>query len=232
MRAGEVAIILCRRKGARVTNHTENASYEKERPESAEAALVARAAAGDFGAFEELVRSTEAKLYAHLLRMTENAADAKELLQESYLSAYRNLGTFKGDSAFSTWIYRIATNHALMHFRKKRPESGFEELSVPTHEELKSRNISDWDMDPYEAAHKKEVKRILDEAISSLPPVYRAVVSLRDIEGLSTEETAERLGINAGAVKTRLHRARIHLRELLSPHFGADEFIEAKGGRK
>lgn len=191
--------------------------------------LVEKSAGGDFEAFEELVRRTEGKLYAHLLRMTENAADARELLQESYLSAYRNLKSFKGDSAFSTWLYRIATNHALMHFRKKRPETGLEELSIPTHEELKNRRITDWDLDPAEAAHKKEVKKILDKAIMSLPPVYRAVVSLRDIEGLSTEETALRLGINAGAVKTRLHRARIHLREILSPHFCPDEFMDAKG---
>ena len=213
-----------------MTDPTETASNENQEAEG-EAALVAKAAAGDFAAFEELVKRTEARLYSHLLRLTENTADARELLQESYLSAYRNLSSFKGNSSFSTWIYRIATNHALMHFRKRRPEVALEELTIPTHEELKSRNISDWELDPSEAAHKKEVLKILDDAITKLPPSYRAVVALRDIEGLSTEETAQALGVNEGTVKTRLHRARIHLRELLSPHFGADEFFQA-GGRK
>lgn len=212
-----------------MTNSTEESSKSMSDNFSDERELVEKSVAGGYEAFEELVRRTEGKLYAHLLRMTENPADAKELLQESYLSAYRNLKSFKGDSAFSTWLYRIATNHALMHFRKKRPETGLEELNVPSHEELKNRRITDWDMDPAEAAHKKEVRKILEQAIMSLPPSYRAVVSLRDIEGLSTEETALRLGINAGAVKTRLHRARIFLREKLSPHFCPDEFMDARG---
>lgn len=214
---------------------TETGTEASKKPyegESADAALVERAAKGDFKAFEELVRSTEARLYAHLLRLTENAADAKELLQESYLSAYKNLGSFKGHSSFATWVYRIATNHALMHFRRKKPEvglDGLEELPIPSHEELRSRRISDWDLDPSEAAHHKEVRHLLEEAIAKLPPAYRAVVALRDIEGLDTEETAQVLGINPGAVKTRLHRARIFLRELLSPHFGADEFSSDGG---
>lgn len=215
-----------------VTETESEASKEKEVAAAGDADLVEKATKGDFRAFEELVHATEARLYAHLLRLTENAADAKELLQESYLSAYKNLGSFKGNSSFATWIYRIATNHALMHFRRKRPEVGFdgmEDLPIPTHEELKNRRISDWDLDPAEAAHRKEVRHLLEEAIAKLPPTYRAVVALRDIEGLDTEETAAALGINPGAVKTRLHRARIFLRELLSPHFGADEFSSTGG---
>lgn len=210
-----------------MTDTTNEASKDAKAGAPGDAALVERAANGDFRAFEELVRATEARLYAHLLRLTENAADAKELLQESYLSAYKNLRSFKGNSSFATWIYRIATNHALMHFRRKKPEvglDGIEDLPIPTHEELKNRRISDWNLDPSEAAHRKEVRHLLEEAIAKLPPTYRAVVALRDIEGLDTDETAAALGINPGAVKTRLHRARIYLRELLGPHFGSDEF--------
>jgi len=188
-----------------------------------ETELVRRAARKDFPAFEELVNRTEAKLYHHLLRLTENASDARELLQETYLSAYRSLRKFQGKSSFSTWVYRIATNHALMHFRKRKPEVVVAELPIPTHEELKKRNISDWELDPESAAHKKEVRKILDDAVSRLPEPYRTVVLLRDIQGLSTAETAEVLGIQEGAVKTRLHRARIFLREILGRHFGPDE---------
>lgn len=193
-----------------------------------ETELIQKASSGDFDAFEVLVGRTEAKLYHHLLRLLDNASDAKELLQETYLSAYRNLKNFQGKSSFSTWLYRIATNHALMHFRRKKPEDSYDELPIPTHEELKNRNITDWDLDPESAAHQREVKKILEEAMSQLPEMYRAVVLLRDIRGMSTTETAEILGIQEGAVKTRLHRARIFLREILSRHFGPEEFLTDK----
>ncbi len=194
--------------------------------------LARRAAKGEYDAFEQLVKRTEARLYGHLLRMVNNTDDARELLQETYLSAFKNLKAFQGTAAFSTWLYRIATNHALMHFRKKKPEVAVEDLDVPTHEELKKRTISDWDMDPLQEAHKLEVRHILEKAIAELPPTYRAVVSLRDVEGLSTSETAKVLDINEGAVKTLLHRARIYLRELLSPHFEAEDLLHIEGGGK
>lgn len=185
--------------------------------------LIEKAQQGDFDAFGALVNQTEGKIYSHLLRLVGNPEDAKELLQETFLSVYRGLSGFKGDSAFSTWVYRIATNHALMRLRKKNPETvGFEEISVPSHEELKRRTISDWDIDPKEAVLRKEVRRILDEAIQALPPTYKAVVLLRDVEDLSTAETAQILEISEGAVKTRLHRARMCLREALGPYFEPD----------
>ncbi len=185
--------------------------------------LVARAREGDFDAFAALVTGAEGKIYHHLLRLMGNPEDAKDLLQETFLSAYRNLGSFKGGSAFSTWAYRIATNHALMKLRRKNPEVlGLDELPIPTHEELKRRTITDWAIDPKEAVLRKEVRGVMDRAIRDLPPIYRAVVVLRDIEDLSTAETAELLGITEGAVKTRLHRARIFLREALNPYFELD----------
>lgn len=188
-----------------------------------EAQLVAQAREGDFGAFEALVNASEGKVYGHLLRLTGNPEDARDLLQETYLSAYRHLGSFKGDAAFTTWVYRIATNHALMRLRKKNPETvGLDEIAVPSHEELKGRTISDWAINPRDAVLRSEVRRVLDEAVQSLPPTYRAVVVLRDIQDLDTRETAEILGISEGAVKTRLHRARIFLRELLGPYFEGD----------
>ena len=106
--------------------------------------LVRRAVEGDFDAFDQLVTQTEARVYSHLLRMVSNPDDAKDLLQETYLSAFKNLKSFQGNSSFYTWVYRISTNHALMMFRKKRPEVPIDELPIPTHEELKQRNISDW----------------------------------------------------------------------------------------
>lgn len=194
-----------------------------------EAELVRRAREGDFDAFAELVTKTEAKVFSHLLRLTQNSSDAQELLQETYLSAFKNLNSFKGNSSFYTWVYRIATNHAFMHFRRQKPETSVEELPLPTHEELKKRQIRDWDMDPADAAQKEEVRAIMEKAIAGLPEGYREVVLMRDMEGLSTAETAELMGINEGTVKTRLHRARIFLREILSSHFGPEELSTKEG---
>ncbi|MBI5015888.1 MAG: sigma-70 family RNA polymerase sigma factor [Deltaproteobacteria bacterium] len=188
-----------------------------------ESQLVERARGGDFDAFEVLVGRSEAKAYNHLLRLVGNTEDARDLLQETYLSAYKNLSAFKGDSSFGTWVYRIATNHALMRLRKKQPqEVAIDDVQIPTHEELKGRNISDWAIDPKEAVLRKELREVLQEAIQGLPPLYRAVVVLRDVDELSTEETAAALGITEGAVKTRLHRARIFLREALAPYMGTE----------
>jgi RNA polymerase sigma-70 factor (ECF subfamily) len=185
---------------------------------------------GDFEAFASLVSSSQGKIYNHLLRMVGNPEDAQDLLQESYLSAFRNLGSFQGTSAFSTWLYRIATNHALMRLRRKNLETvGLDEIPVPTHEELKQRTITDWNMDPNQAMLRKEVRQLLDRAIQSLPPTYRSVALLRDVEDLSTAETAEVLGISEGAVKTRLHRARLALREKLSEYFEGDTSPEVDG---
>lgn len=188
-----------------------------------EAELVARARKGDYEAFETLVTQSEGRVYGHLMRLMGNPDDARDLLQETYLSAFRGLESFKGDSAFSTWIYRIATNHALMRLRRKVPEEvEWDELQIPSHQELKNRNLTDWELDPKEALLRKELRGVLDAAIQALPPAYRAVVTLRDVEDLNTDETARILGISEGAVKTRLHRARIFLREKLSPYFEAE----------
>ncbi len=189
-----------------------------------EARLVERARQGDFQAFEQLVNRTEGRIYSLLLRMTGNPEDARELMQETYLSAYRNLKSFQGNAAFSTWLYRIATNHALMRLRKKQPDTvSWDELPMPTHEEIRRKGVSDWALDPKEALLRQEVRQLLVRAIQELPPIYRAVVVLRDVEGLSTADTAKILGTTEGAVKTRLHRARIHLREKLSPYFSEEE---------
>ncbi|MBI5444656.1 MAG: sigma-70 family RNA polymerase sigma factor [Deltaproteobacteria bacterium] len=198
-----------------------------------DATLVARAKEGDFAAFEELVTRSEGRVYQQILRLVGNVEDARELLQETYLSAYRNLPSFKGDSAFSTWVYRIGTNHALMRLRRKHPEEvGLEEIRLPTHEELKARRISDWELDPKEAVLRKELREELDKAIQSLPAGYRAVVVLRDIDELDTAETAKELGITEGAVKTRLHRARIFLREALAHYFEPQEHERSSGGAR
>ncbi len=197
-----------------------------------ESELVEQARQGDFDAFEVLVNASEGKVYGHLLRLVGNPDDARELLQETYLSAYRHLKTFKGDSAFSTWVYRIATNHAFMRLRKKNPETvGLDEITVPSHEELQGRTISDWAVNPRDAVLRKEVRSILDRAIQALPAPYRAVVVFRDVQGLDTRETAEILGLSEGAVKTRLHRARLFLREALNPYFEGEVAGDGTGER-
>ncbi|RMG90583.1 MAG: sigma-70 family RNA polymerase sigma factor, partial [Candidatus Dadabacteria bacterium] len=114
--------------------------------------------------------------------------------------------------------------HALMRLRKKQPDTvSWDELPMPTHEEIRRKGVSDWALDPKEALLRQEVRQLLVRAIQELPPIYRAVVVLRDVEGLSTADTAKILGTTEGAVKTRLHRARIHLREKLSPYFSEEE---------
>lgn len=195
-----------------------------------ESQWIRRAQQGDFEAFAALVESSQGKVYHHLLRLMGNPEDAQELLQESFLSAFRNLGSFQGDSAFSTWLYRIATNHALMRLRRKQVATvGLDELYVPTHEELKQRHISDWELEPDQALLRSEVRQVLNRAIQSLPPAYRSVTLLRDVEELSTAETAAILDISEGAVKTRLHRARLALREKLAEYFERPTVHEGGG---
>jgi RNA polymerase sigma-70 factor (ECF subfamily) len=193
--------------------------------------LVARARAKDFGAFEELLERYEDKVFRLAYRFVRNEAEAQEILQDTFLSIWRKLDTFKGDSLFSSWVYRVAANTALMRLRSQRrhPQISTEDLPAgfldnyrPSGAEGLSHLPSpgaNWAKRPDEQLQSDELRRHIQAAVDDLPELYRTVFLVRDVEGLSTEETAEVLGISVPSVKTRLHRARIALREAIAKYF-------------
>jgi RNA polymerase sigma-70 factor (ECF subfamily) len=185
-----------------------------------ESALVAQAKAGDQSAFSELVRRYERKIYRLAKNITRNDEDAEDVLQDAFLKAYTHLDNFKGDSKFYTWIVRIAVNEALMRLRKRKNDRSVPlDEPVDLGEETVTREIAVWEDNPEQQYSQEEWRHILDEAIDTLKPDFRTVFVLRDIEELSTEETAETLGISIPAVKSRLLRARLALREKLTRQF-------------
>ena len=185
-----------------------------------ESALVAQAKAGDQNAFAELVNRYERKIYRLAKNITRNDEDAEDVLQDAFLKAYTHLDSFKGDSKFYTWIVRIAVNEALMRLRKRKNDRSVPlDEPVELGEETVQREIAVWEDNPEQQYSQEEWRRILDEAVDSLKPDFRTVFVLRDIEELSTEETAETLGISVPAVKSRLLRARLALREKLTRQF-------------
>jgi len=185
-----------------------------------ELALVERSRVGDAGAFNELVQRYERKIYRLAKHITQNDEDAEDVLQESFMKAYTHLDSFQGDSKFYTWLVRIAVNEALMKLRKRKTDRTVS-LDEPqdTGEDLVPREIAVWDDDPEKKYSREELATILDTAVQSLKPSFRTVFVLRDIEELSTEDTAETLGISIPAVKSRLLRARLQLREKLTRYF-------------
>src|ERR1700676_2534401 len=181
-----------------------------------ETPLVARARTGDAEAFSELVKQYERKIYRLAKHITQNDEDAEDVLQETFLKAYEHLDGFQGNSKFYTWIVRIAVNEALMKLRKRKGDRTVPlDEPVDTGEEMVQREIAVWEDNPEQCYSRDEAAGILDQAVQSLKPDFRTVFILRDIEELSTEETAETLGISIPAVKSRLLRARIKLREKL-----------------
>jgi len=177
--------------------------------------LVSLAQKGDSEAFGELVNRYQNKIYRLARRLTDNQEDAEDVLQESFVRAFRAIGGFKGASKFSTWLYRITVNLAAMKRRAQRYHIESLDEPITTKDGEISRDIKDTGTDPLEALIVKEIRENLDTAISGLSPTNRAVFVLRHIEGLSTEETREILNISIPAVKSRLHRTRLALQERL-----------------
>jgi RNA polymerase sigma-70 factor, ECF subfamily len=185
-----------------------------------ESALLARVREGDLTAFNELVNRYSRKIYRLAKHITQNEEDAEDVLQETFLKAYEHLGSFQGQSKFYTWIVRIAVNESLMKLRKRKSDRTVPlDEPLDTGEDTVVREIAVWDQNPEQQYSREEVGAILDEAVQSLKPTFRTVFVLRDIEELSTEETAEALGISVPAVKSRLLRARLQLREKLTRFF-------------
>lgn len=193
--------------------------------------LVARSKARDFDAFEELVTRHEDRVYRLAMRMMRNESDAQEVLQESLMSAWRSLPTFEGKAQFGSWLYRIAANAALMMLRSRRrhPQISVEELGPDALDQPQDPALAsqlgaglDWSKRPDEQLQSEELRQHIQAAVDALPETTRTVFLVRDVEGLSTEETADMLGITIPTVKTRLHRARLSLRRAIGDYFAGD----------
>ena len=185
-----------------------------------EAALLAKAREGDLAAFNELVNAYSRKIFRLAKHITQNDEDAEDVLQETFLKAFEHLSGFQGQSKFYTWIVRIAVNESLMKLRKRKSDRSVPlDEPVDTGEDTVVREIAVWEENPEQKYSREELGQILDEAVQGLRPAFRTVFVLRDIEELSTEETAEALGISIPAVKSRLLRARLQLREKLTRFF-------------
>jgi RNA polymerase sigma-70 factor (ECF subfamily) len=182
--------------------------------------LVNRAREGDAAAFSTLLNRYESKIFRLAMNITQNREDAEDVLQEAFLKAYEHLDQFQGNSRFYTWIVRIAVNQALMKLRKRKTDRSVSlDEQIDTGEDTVIREIASWDPDPEQQFSQDELHTILTEAVDQLAPIYRAVFVLRDVDGLSTEETAEALDLSIPAVKSRLLRARLQLREKLTRFF-------------
>ncbi len=183
-------------------------------------ALVERAKAGDTAAFEQLVRQYERQIFRTAQHITQNREDAEDITQDVFFKAFQKLDQFQGNSKFSTWLVRIAVNESLMRLRKRKTSKTVSmDQDVETAEGSIPRDFAEWRPNPEQNYSQSELAEILRKTIAGLPPGFRTVFTLRDIENLSTEETAEALGLSVPAVKSRLLRARLQLRERLSRYF-------------
>lgn len=181
--------------------------------------LVARAREGDDEAYGALVDRYARNVYRLALNITQLQEDAEDVLQETFMKAYEHLGEFEGHSKFYTWLVRIAMNESLMKLRKRKwDRTVWLDEPIETGEDRVARDIAVWD-NPEQRYSKEELREILHKAIQSLTPPYRSVFVLRDVEDLSIEETARVLDLSVPAVKSRLLRARLQLRDKLTAFF-------------
>lgn len=183
--------------------------------------LVRQACAGNREAFYNLVSRYERRLYRSALAITGNPADAEETVQETFLRAFEHLSQFRAEAKFQTWLTQILLNTARMKLRKNHAGL-WESLDEPrpTEEGLMPRDVAEWRENPEQKLGREEMERILHQALRGLPPGYREVIAMRDMQLLSTQETAELLGMSVANVKTRLLRARLQLRERLAGPLG------------
>lgn len=196
---------------------------------SNETELVAALQRGEEKAFARLVQDNTGRMLAVARRILRSPDDAQEAVQEAFLQAFRAIDRFEGESRISTWLHRITVNACLLRLRhaKRHPEAAIEDL-LPHFDETGHRvgtgGETDWPDDAPAQMEKHQLGKVVRDAIARLPENFRIVVTLRDIEGMSTEETAMALGIRPEAAKMRLHRARQALRTLLDPHFAGGAF--------
>jgi RNA polymerase sigma-70 factor (ECF subfamily) len=185
-----------------------------------ELSLVRAAKAGSMEAFEQLIRRYDRNVFRIAQHITQNREDAEDVVQDAFLKAFQNLQGFQEQSKFYTWLVRIAVNEALMKLRKRRTGKIVSlDEDVQTEDDSVPREVADWSPNPEQLYNQAELKDILEKTIQGLPAGFRTVFVLRDVEGLSTEETAEALNLSIPAVKSRLLRARLQLRNRLTKFF-------------
>ncbi len=185
---------------------------------SAELTLIASILAGDREKFHALIRPYEAQLYRTAVALLKNEADAEDVVQEAVLKAYRKLASFRGDAKFSTWLIAITLNEArgrLRHENRATVESLDEQREQQP--DYTPAPLTNWREIPLAVLERQEIRALVEQAVSELPATYREIVTLRDIEELSVNETATLLGISVALVKVRLHRARMMLQKKLAP---------------
>ncbi|MEJ2716237.1 MAG: sigma-70 family RNA polymerase sigma factor [Deltaproteobacteria bacterium] len=193
-------------------------------------ATIKRVLDGEYDEFEKLVEKYQGRIYRHLRKMVKDNQLAEDLLQETFLNAYRGLEGFSGTSSFSTWLFRIATNNALMFLRKNRPESVEYDDAIRNESDFSFMTASsEFARTPQEILISEEGRRKIEEAIESLPVMYRSVIVLRDVEGFSLEEVSEIMNSSIAAVKSRLHRARNAVRETLTAYY-MEKDLSLEGG--
>jgi len=193
-----------------------------------DARLLAAAQAGDKQALEKLLEQHQAQVYRFGMKMCRDPEDAKDILQDTLLAMARTVRDFRGASSISTWLYTIARSFCI----KKRRRSKFapeEERSLDTDAASEAKGLAAPGKNPDEALAGRQVERALEQVIAALDPMYREVLLLRDVEGLAAPEVAEVLGVSVQAVKTRLHRARLSVRERVAPLLGVEPGPAAPG---
>ncbi len=177
----------------------------------------------DYPAFEEIVERYSSKVMRLALKMARNREDAQDILQDTFVSIYKNIGNFRGESALSSWIFRIAANFALMKIRSKKYDSVSDSLDENPNMDIQklaehSHSENDWSDQAEKILLRKELREKINKAIEKLPEEFRIVFLLKDVDGLSNEEIAESLNLTIPAVKSRLHRARLFLRKEISKY--------------
>ena len=180
-----------------------------------EAGLIERILAGEKELFHDLIRPYERMVYLTLFSIVKNETEAEDGAQEAVINAYRHLGSFRGDAKFSTWLTTIAINEGRKRLKKAKgaAEDSLDEQTERQEGDYTPAPLTDWREIPLEALERKELREALRSAVAELPDIYRQVFTLRDLEELNVEETAQALGISTGVVKVRLHRARIMLQK-------------------
>lgn len=209
-----------------------DASHESDETlleRAGESALVQRAKAGDFDAFDQLVRGCEKRVWTVAWRLLGNREDAENVVQSAFIKALESLDGFRGEASFCTWVGRIANRKALDVLRKRKRErtSSLDELTTDedhspiAHPEL----LIDWREDPARGVEREELRTLLDAALATLPVNLRTIFVLRDVEGMDTAQAAKEMGISVGNAKVRLLRARLRLREELTRAFGGEALV-------
>ncbi|HTY23667.1 MAG TPA: sigma-70 family RNA polymerase sigma factor [Desulfomonilaceae bacterium] len=192
--------------------------------------LITKVLSGDYDAFEALVEKHQGRIYRHLRKMVKDYNVAEDLLQETFLSAYKGLDRFSGGSSFATWLFRIATNAALMFLRKHKPDNVQYDDDIKTRVHIAHTPVSpEFANTPLDLLLSNEGRRKIEQAIDDLPLTYRTVLMLRDVEGFSVEEVSKITDSSVAAIKSRLHRARNSVREALESYYAERDLYARRG---